>query len=661
VRSSRRAALLLVTVLAAVLVAVPGAGAQEGGSAEPGLRLATTTPPVEPDGPFTLRLRIDGADQFDGLAVRVAVHPCICNRGRRAFTRGLDGSGLGSPIRVPRSLPLASLPRAVDGSVTVTLPSNELGLRSSAAVYPVTVALDGPGGELDSLLTHLVRLPAGADRDATPLSVAWVQPVEAPPGLQPDGTVDLGDDAAALEALTTALSRSDTPITLAPAPETLDALAEERPDALTALRRAARDRTVLARPYVDVDVEELLATELGQGLPTAFDRGRASLLAHLPDADVEARTWWADDRLGVEGLTALRLLSIDRVVVSEDRLEPREPTPQFTPTAPFAVADAGEGSLPAVGLEPDLQAHLDTDEDPVSAADHLLADLSVLYLDAPGFDARGVVVAPPRGRPTAADLVRAALDGMAANPLLRPVSLDELFTGVPAEEDGREPVVRTLVDPPPLVGEPDPAAVRRLQREAGSLALLSGPLDPSVDLVRRLLILSTASAADAERRQAYVDGAAAQVAGRRNSVGIVDPGSFTLTAQEGTIPLTLTAQPPFPLRVCLRLTSDKLDFLDAAGSTPGRFEKRLDLAAENTPVEVRVRARTPGAFPLEVEVRSCDGRLELGADRVTVRATAPSGLGLVLSGGAGAFLLVWWARHWRTVRRRRRLVAAPAG
>ena len=32
-----------------------------------------------------------------------------------------------------------------------------------------------------------------------------------------------------------------------------------------------------------------------------------------------------------------------------------------------------------------------------------------------------------------------------------------------------------------------------------------------------------------------------------------------------------------------------------------------------------------------------------------------------LSGGAGAFLLVWWARHWRTVRRRRRLVAAPAG
>jgi hypothetical protein len=63
---------------------------------------------------------------------------------------------------------------------------------------------------------------------------------------------------------------------------------------------------------------------------------------------------------------------------------------------------------------------------------------------------------------------------------------------------------------------------------------------------------------------------------------------------------------------------------------------------------------------VDVRVRSCDGRLELGASTVTVRATAPTGLGLVLSGGAGAFLLVWWARHWRTVRRARRLVPPPA-
>jgi hypothetical protein len=591
--------------------------------------------------------------------VRVAVHPCICDRGRQAFTRGLDGRGLGSPIRAPRSVPLDSLPRAVDGSVTVTLPSDELGLRSSAAVYPVTVSLDGPDGELDRLLTHLVRLPGGPDRDATPLSVAWVQPFEGRRALAPDGTVDLGGDGAALEALAAELDRSSVPLTLAPSPESLDALAEDHEGALRDLRRAARQRSVVLRPYVDPDVEELVGSGIGEELGESRERGRASILVHLPDADVDDGTWLADERLGATGALALRFLEVERLVVPEDRLEPREPAPRFTPTAPFALGDEDTGTVPAVALEPGLQAHFEDVEDPVSAADHLLADLAVLYLDAPGFDPRGVVVLPPRGRPTDVALVRAALDGLTAQPLLRPVSLDELFTGVPPDEVRGEPLERSMVEAPEPVGEPEPALVRELRRSAESLALLAGPDDPDVALVNRLLLLSAASAADATERRAYLQGAAATVAGRRNSVGLVNPGGFRLTSQEGTIPLTLTASPPFPLTVCLRLTSDKLDFLDASDSPPGRYDDDLTLAAENTPVQVRVRARTPGAFPVQVTVRSCDGRLQLGSDTITVRATAPSGLGLVLSGGAGAFLLVWWARHWRTVRRARRLVPPP--
>jgi hypothetical protein len=653
-----RAALaaFLVAALAALLPVVP-AGAQEQTA---DLRLAATTPPVAPDGPFTVRLRVDGAADPASLAVRVAVHPCICNRGRQAFTRGLDRRGLGSPIRTPRSFPLDVMPRGVDGSITLTLPSDELGLRSTAAVYPVTVSLDGPDGELDRLLTHLVRLPSGADSEATPLSVAWVQPFEGRPALAPDATVDLGEDGPALEALAAELDRSDAPVTLAPSPETLDALVDDHPGALADLRRAARRRSVLLRPYVDPDVEELVASGIGTELGESRDRGRASLLIHLPDADVDDRTWLADDRLGASGALALRFLPAERLVVPEDRLEPREPSPQFTPTAPFALGDEDTGTVPAVALEPGLQAHFDDVEDPVSAADHLLADLAVLYLDAPGFDPRGVVVLPPRGRPTDAALVRAALDGLEAQPLLRAVSLDELFTGVPRDEEDGEPLERTMVEAPERVGEPDPGEVRQLRRSAESLVQLTGPGDPEVDLVGRLLLLSAASEADEGRRRAYLEGAAARVAGRRNSVGLVEPPAFRLTSQEGTIPLTLTASPPFPLRVCLRLTSDKLDFLDAGDSPPGRYDRDLTLDAENTPVQVRVRARTPGAFPVEVRVRSCDGRLELGSSTVTVRATAPSGLGLVLSGGAGAFLLVWWARHWRTVRRARRLVPPPA-
>ena len=44
----------------------------------------------------------------------------------------------------------------------------------------------------------------------------------------------------------------------------------------------------------------------------------------------------------------------------------------------------------------------------------------------------------------------------------------------------------------------------------------------------------------------------------------------------------------------------------------------------------------------------------IGQTRVTVRSTAFSGVGVVLSVGAGTFLALWWGRHILTARRGRR-------
>ena len=61
---------------------------------------------------------------------------------------------------------------------------------------------------------------------------------------------------------------------------------------------------------------------------------------------------------------------------------------------------------------------------------------------------------------------------------------------------------------------------------------------------------------------------------------------------------------------------------------------------------------------------SPDAQRSLATTRYTVRSTAVSGAGLVLSLGAGVFLITWWARHWHRTRRSAKLVAAnghPAG
>ena len=135
--------------------------------------------------------------------------------------------------------------------------------------------------------------------------------------------------------------------------------------------------------------------------------------------------------------------------------------------------------------------------------------------------------------------------------------------------------------------------------------------------------------------------------------GVTTPSTFslTLTAREGTIPLTIRNDSGVPVQVLIRLRSQKLEFPD--GDTI-----ELELVEESTRIDIRVRSRATGAFPLLIDVRTPDGQRSLSTSRYTVRSTAVSGAGLVLSVGAGVFLTVWWARHWRRTRRSKKLVAA---
>jgi hypothetical protein len=86
----------------------------------------------------------------------------------------------------------------------------------------------------------------------------------------------------------------------------------------------------------------------------------------------------------------------------------------------------------------------------------------------------------------------------------------------------------------------------------------------------------------------------------------------------------------------------------------------ITLEPGSTLVTLRVRAPVPGDTPFDVRVTSPDGGIELAQTRVTVRSTAVSGIGLVLSVGAGAFLLLWWFHHWHRARRERRAAARLA-
>ena len=116
--------------------------------------------------------------------------------------------------------------------------------------------------------------------------------------------------------------------------------------------------------------------------------------------------------------------------------------------------------------------------------------------------------------------------------------------------------------------------------------------------------------------------------------------------------MTVTSNLLGPAEVVIELEgSNRLSF-------PNGDEVDATLSTGRNRVAVRVRAPTSGDSPLRMRVLSPDRRVVLAETRYTVRSTAVSGVGLVLTIGAFGFLLLWWVRHWRSRRRHGRHASA---
>jgi hypothetical protein len=178
--------------------------------------------------------------------------------------------------------------------------------------------------------------------------------------------------------------------------------------------------------------------------------------------------------------------------------------------------------------------------------------------------------------------------------------------------------------------------------------------------------LLTSHSADlrGNRQRSYVTGAEKGLDRQLSRIQAPAGGSIRLTARGGQIPVTFRNDTGYPVHVVVTMRSDKLEFPGAAdpgadsdGSRPpNEVTRKLDLVRRNETARFSVNTRASGAFPLLVTLESPDGNLIVDRSTLTVRSTAASGVGLLLSAAAGLFLLAWWGRHVLHGRRARRLV-----
>jgi hypothetical protein len=634
------------------------------------ITLAGQTPFARPDE--GLQLAFDLAGPANGLDVAVIVHRAVTSR--TEFNQNLVGRGFGA-VEGRLSQPATDLATnesgqrvvalGVQGPASATaLPEPTRVVPGRSGIYPTEVQLLRSGTVVDRFVTPLVVVAAGL----SPLTMAWVWRFDATPAHQPDGTVRKPAGKAMgpsgrLVRTAQAAAGTDVHLTLAPTPETLTAWSalaqqeEHQPGGppsdgavagLTALKSAtSRGHQVLRSPFVPIDIAGFLEAGLPGEIDAEFGRGADDQRQVLGDLPPAPATLLAPGPLNTAALARLRQYGAERLVFPPEALEPREQ--RLTPGYPFAVGSRGK-PYPAAVTDPDLARLLDGDEPPALRAARFLAGLSLVALEAPG-ESRGVVVVSPEEWDPPAPLLDAVLRGLKDNPAVIPATLDEYFANVAPEQAGGRTLVRDLAsgratDP----GDAD--TIKLLRRQ---LAAWGGVVEANSDwldtadrtiLLSRATVLQRDDRGDRKSPTEYLRGTDKLLKGITAKVRGPKGQRVTLTSRRASIPISLLNGTGRPLQVRVRIESDQLRFLDGA-------ERFVTLSSQNTTERFRVESRSTGAFPLEITVTSPDGLLTINTSELTVRSTVVSGVGAVLTAGAGLFLLVWWGNDLRRSRRRR--------
>ena len=162
------------------------------------------------------------------------------------------------------------------------------------------------------------------------------------------------------------------------------------------------------------------------------------------------------------------------------------------------------------------------------------------------------------------------------------------------------------------------------------------------------LLLSLAAGLPEHEQRAFWDSIIDLIRRQTSLVDIPPDESIQLTSQEAAVPFSFQNRAEIPLRVELRIISERLtvqDFDDGESTT-------LVLQPGVTTHRFRLKTLGSGSFPIAIELHSPNGGLLIGQAQAALRATTPTGVGLGLIIGAFVFLASWWFLDTRRRKRR---------
>lgn len=645
---------------------------------------------------------------------------------RSDFQAALAGRVPGSPHYGAVVVPISDLQADPRGGYDVDIPVNPSGNAPSqgpgtfppfsavggSGVFPLQVGVYTGSGvpEGRSVTTFLVYSAGQGSATGFPkLNVSVVMPIHAPPSVGAQGEVQAvtpSESARLQQLVAVLLAHQEVPVSVAAAPQTLDALAagsaadHASVSGLASLAKSGIDE-ILPEPYVRVPMSELLGAGLGSELSAQLSQGSTTLTKTIGAAP--SQTWVFDGAVDQATVSAVLSRGATRLIVPDGDLTPLPSAARQTTFAlPTRLSGVGRGSGPPVyAADPLLTADFNASGGPVLAADHLLAELAMIQLETPGIT-RGVAVVPPPRWSADPQFVDTLLAGLSGHPLLEAVTASGLFTAVktttvqrgltgtsgggsgPAAGSGSGAASSgagsqgspTKGTAPPAFSLTGPGAgglaadadrIREARRRVQAFQVVLSDQAAAEQLTKALLVAESSDISGRQRRT-ILDAVISGSAGVLKQVTLPRSSSITLTSTRGQIPLTILSAGGLKARVQLRLSSQRLIFrpFSPPGGTcrvPTPTSEICDLvvSGQNTTLKVPVEARSSGVFPLDVSLWTPGGGIRLAKEQNTVRSTAVSGVGIILIVVAVLSLALWWGRDLRHGRRARRLVPAPPG
>lgn len=554
------------------------------------------------------------------------------------------------------------------GRVDVAVPI-EIGVRtkealqmSATGVYPISIGLQEGKSVTSQIVTFVERLPQDVTSPlpSENLRIALVGTLTSEVSLQSDGSTLISDASRELlsNAITTLEANPQTAVSLAVRPELMDALANSSEADIAVLNRlqAATSLHLLASTYVDVQPDELVASQNSDVFTSQLRLGEDTMASIFPTKTVSRDSWLESSALSSNGAQLLRDLGLrTAVLLSESqkttaggvslfaeptRLVELKLSNSDRMTAALADIHLGE-ALTRGSNEPTGGAYL--------VAQQILAELKVLRIEIIDRDetmnGRGVILSTESGVLPSTALTTALVNSIAGQPDMSFVSLEDLLSTMTVSLMDGLPVsveLQPLDDPNPA----DTTLKDFADRVNGFSAMLPDGDERPTQWRRVVNVLPSRNLSQVQV-EAYINAVDTELAAIGGSVVTPTSTTFTLGGRDSSIRLSLRNDNDTDLLVRVHLTSSKL--------TLPKDDQVVTLPAGTTTlVEIPVTAKSNGRFPVTLQLLTPNGDVTVGTPATfSARVNALAGLGQLFTGIALLLLLSWWIHHLRREHQRR--------